>query len=96
MSPALRMMAPTFSAWSSPQFRDVSLHRTVMVDGVSRMRSAGEQTVPAGAVLRLEPGGLHLMLMGPSAALTEGQAVEIVMEDTAGVSHRFELVVERR
>ena len=37
------------------------IHRTEVVDGVSRMRPAGKLVVPPGGELRFEPGGLHLM-----------------------------------
>jgi copper(I)-binding protein len=53
------------------------IHRTEQVDGVSRMRPAGRMVVAAGAVLRFEPGGLHLMLMKPLRPLAEGDAVRL-------------------
>ena len=47
----------------SDVFGMVELHRTLIVNGVSTMRPAGDQTIPVGGSLRFEPGGLHLMLM---------------------------------
>lgn len=51
----------------SPQFDAVEVHRTVLEDGVARMRAEPAIVVAAGATVRLEPGGLHLMLLGPHA-----------------------------
>ena len=63
----------------SPRFGEVSLHETRMVDGVSRMREVERLPVAAGAEAVLQPGGLHLMLMQPAAALAEGERVPLVL-----------------
>lgn len=59
------------------------IHRSEVVDGVSRMRPAGKLTVPPGGTLRFEPGGLHLMLMKPRRPLAEGDqaSVRLVLAD---------------
>ncbi len=63
----------------SPGFGDVSLHETRMIDGVSRMRGVERLPVaPAGEAV-LQPGGLHLMLMQPTAAVEEGGQVVLVL-----------------
>ena len=77
---------------SSPAFEDVSLHETRVVDGVSRMRAVPELVVPADGSMTLEPGGLHLMLMQPRAALQAGSTIEIVFELKGGGTLRGELV----
>lgn len=53
------------------------IHRTELVDGVSRMRPAGKLAVPAGGELRFEPNGLHLMLMKPLRPLAEGDSARL-------------------
>jgi copper(I)-binding protein len=53
------------------------IHRTEHVDGVSRMRPAGRLVVAAGAELRFEPNGLHLMLMKPLRPLAEGDTARL-------------------
>ena len=59
------------------------IHRSKVLDGVSRMRPAGRLALPAGGQLRFEPGGLHLMLMKPRRALAEGDqaSVRVVLAD---------------
>ena len=39
------------------------VHRTLIEDGVMRMRPAGPVEVPAGRTMTLQPGGLHVMLI---------------------------------
>lgn len=63
----------------SPRFGEVSLHETRMVDGVSRMREIERLPIAAGGEAVLQPGGLHLMLMQPDAALGEGERVPLVL-----------------
>lgn len=48
---------------TSPQFGDVEIHETTVVDGVSRMRKLEALVVPARGSVTLQRGGKHLMLM---------------------------------
>jgi copper(I)-binding protein len=84
------------TAFSSPQFAEVSLHRTETVDGVSRMREVPALRVEAGASVELAPGGYHLMLMKPSVLLEAGQAVTLHFTTAEGSDFQFEVPVERR
>ena len=69
---------------SSPSFASVELHETKLVDGMSRMRPVPElRLAPNGAAV-LKPGGLHLMLMKPSAPLTPGSRVVLQFELAGG------------
>ena len=83
-------------SFSSPSFGDVSLHRTEIVDGVSKMREVPELLIDAGSRVVLEPGGYHLMLMMPNGDIQPGQVVTITMTLSDGRSFSFELPVERR
>ena len=66
------------------QWKDVSLHETTLVDGVSRMREVERLPVAAGKSVELKPGGLHLMLMDGTGSLQEGKRVGIVLVDAPG------------
>ncbi|KFN50350.1 copper chaperone PCu(A)C [Arenimonas composti] len=83
--------AVTVTGIESLDFAMPMIHRTELVDGVSRMRDAGELRVPAGGELRFEPGGLHLMLMRPERPLAEGEVarVRLVLEDGRRVFAAF-------
>lgn len=82
------------SHWSSDDFADVSLHRTVDENGVSRMKSVPELTLQTGAELVLEPGGYHLMLMKP--VRSDLETVTVRVEVSGGKQFEFYVPVERR
>jgi hypothetical protein len=54
------------------------LHETEMVEGKMEMKAVeGQQVpVPAGATVSFEPGGLHVMVMGLTTDLKEGDEVD--------------------
>jgi hypothetical protein len=64
-----------------------ALHASVVQDGVMRMRPVDAVEVPAGGEAVLEPGGLHVMLIGLKAPLEEGDsfALRLVFEDAGEV-----------
>jgi len=82
------------TGYASPQFGDVSLHQTVLEDGVSRMNEVPALNIPAGAEIELAPGGYHLMLMKPVQTYTD--MVELHIGISGGRQFSFELPVERR
>ena len=77
----------------SPRFDDVSLHETRLVDGVSRMRELERLPVAPAGDARLQPGGLHLMLMDPTSTLKPGShvAIEFTLKDGRHVLGDFEV-----
>lgn len=81
---------------TSPSFGSVSLHRTEIVDGISKMREVEPVEIGAESRLVLEPGGYHLMLMMPDANLQEGQAVILNMALADGRHFAFQVPVEKR
>lgn len=83
----------TVVAASSPAFASVELHRTQVVDGVSRMRHVPELRIAPGEAAVLEPGGLHLMLMRPHAPLEAGGKVVVELELSDGRKLRGEFEV---
>jgi copper(I)-binding protein len=76
----------------SPQFGDVSLHRTSMQDGMSRMRPVSALPIPAGGAAVLAPGGLHLMLMRPASPIKAGMKVPVTFRLQDGRELRGELL----
>ncbi len=81
-------------AASSGDFADVSLHRTINEDGMSRMRPVPRLEVESGTAAVLAPGGLHLMLMQPSAPLEAGDTVSVTLTLEDGRELPAELVVQ--
>ena len=80
---------------SSPAFGDVSLHESIQVDGVNRMREVERLPVPAGGKAILSPGGLHLMLMAPTQPLREGDSVPVTFKLDDGGSVEATLQVRK-
>jgi len=86
----------------TPAAKKTSLHTTEHgSDGVARMQPVAGIEIPAGETVVLEPGGLHVMLMGLTAPLKEGDMVpstfvfeqagrievEFMVDPTDGVDH---------
>ncbi|RNF85064.1 copper chaperone PCu(A)C [Montanilutibacter psychrotolerans] len=80
---------------SSPSFADTSLHETRIVDGISRMRAMPELRIAPDGVAVLKPGGMHLMLMRPTAPLRPGSKVVVEFALKEGGVLRGEFDVRR-
>jgi len=66
--------------------QSAELHSMTMDGGVMKMRKLEGIDVPAKGSLVLEPGGMHLMLIGLKAPLAEGQSVPLELRfDKVGV-----------
>ncbi|MEH6630051.1 MAG: copper chaperone PCu(A)C [Halopseudomonas aestusnigri] len=58
----------------------IELHSHTMVDGVMKMRQVeGGIPVTAGSMVELKPGGFHIMMMGLSAPLKEGEMFPLTL-----------------
>jgi periplasmic copper chaperone A len=53
------------------------VHEMAAEGGVMKMRPAGPLEIPRGGEIRLEPGGLHIMLMQLQAPLEEGEQIPL-------------------
>ncbi|MEO8001669.1 MAG: copper chaperone PCu(A)C [Arenimonas sp.] len=73
----------TIANVESKDFGMPMIHRTVVENGVSKMRDPGVLEIKPGASLKFEAGGLHVMLMQPLRALKEGDkaSVNLVLAD---------------
>lgn len=58
---------------------DASLHETILVDGVSRMRAVPVLTLMPGESVSLAPGGMHIMLMGVATQPAPGTEVPLCL-----------------
>jgi periplasmic copper chaperone A len=66
-------------AATSPAAESVELHTHTEEGGMMRMRRLERIEIPAGETLSLEPGGLHLMLIGLKEDLQPGGAVDLTL-----------------
>ena len=60
---------------TSPVYDAVQIHSTTQKNGVAKMVHAKNLVIPAKGSVALEPGGSHLMLMGPRRNIKEGDEI---------------------
>jgi len=78
---------------SSPVAGRVEMHVTIREGDVMRMRQVESFEIPAGGSFELKPGGAHLMLMGLTQPLKEGESVPLTLELEKGGELRLEMRV---
>ena len=63
------------------------IHEMIHDNGVMKMRPLdGGIEIPAGGMVTLKPGGMHLMLMGLAEPLEPGRMLELTLEFASGHS----------
>ena len=75
-----------------PSVHHAELHMTEhSADGVARMKHVDTIDIPPGETVLLERGGMHIMLMGLTAPLVEGQMVPatLIFEQAGRVEVEF-------
>ena len=74
------------------------LHRSSIVDGMMQMRpaDADDLAIRAGESLEMEPGGVHVMCIGPNAPLVAGDEIALLFEfERAGTIEATAVVEDR-
>ncbi len=74
------------------------IHQSSMKGGVNHMQGVEAVKLPAGQAVELKPGGYHLMLMGLSNPVGEGQKVPITLtvQDAKGKKSTVEVQADVR
>lgn len=88
--------AETVAAATSDRCGMTEVHNSSMNDeGVMSMAPAdpADLTVDAGGTLLLQPGGLHVMCMGLSDALVEGEEIPVAIMFGSGAEQSATVVV---
>ena len=88
--------ADTLTGASSPLAASVQMHQTTLSEGMARMRPLADLTIAPGRTVKIEPGGIHLMLMGLNAPLVAGTTVPLTLEFRNAGSITVQLNVEER
>lgn len=68
----------------SDEFNTVEMHEMMTVNGLMEMRRIAALTIPVNSQVHFEPGGRHLMLMGPQEHLSTGQKVDMTLTFKSG------------
>lgn len=82
-------------ALDSDSFARVEIHQSLMQDGMMRMEQLPEFAIEPGATIKLEPGGLHLMMMEPDAPTRLGQLHRVRIELDDGSTQQIEMTVKK-
>ncbi len=69
---------------SSPAAGKIELHEMKMRGDVMQMRKVDKIDLPGGKTVKLEPGGLHLMLQQPKKPLKAGDKVPLTLTIKSG------------
>jgi copper(I)-binding protein len=84
----LTIVSPTpdrLTAISTPEAKTAELHTMTMEGGVMKMRPLAGVDLPAGQPVTLKPGGSHIMLMGLTQPLKQGDTFPLTLSfDKAG------------
>ncbi|QFY89017.1 copper chaperone PCu(A)C [Magnetovirga frankeli] len=79
---------------ASPASKVVELHTHVMEDGMMKMRQVQQIDLPAGKAAVLEPGGLHIMLIGLKGNLKPGEQVDLTLKFADGAEQKLSAPVK--
>jgi copper(I)-binding protein len=80
---------------STPIAASLELHQSSMAGGIMRMRPAPEGvTIAPGQTVRLEPGGYHLMFMGPKKPFAVGDHIPATLRFRRAGTVKVEFYVQ--
>lgn len=73
----------------------VELHTHLKDGEVMRMRQVDDIAIPAGGSAALQPGGMHVMLMGLKAPLEQGSSFPLTLVFEKAGSVTIDVIVDR-
>ena len=77
----------------SEAFASVEIHRSFMQDGMMRMEPVDNIEIEADASVKLEPGGMHLMMMMPKEPTSPGDELIIFIKLDDGSEQSLKMTV---
>ena len=72
------------------------LHESKDTSGVATMTLVHQIEIPAGGLLSMKPGGLHVMLMGPQAPTKNGDKIALTLTFADDQTLTFDAAVRPR
>ncbi|MFJ4192813.1 copper chaperone PCu(A)C [Pseudomonas sp. NPDC089534] len=78
---------------ASPVAKDVQIHEMSMKDDVMKMGPVSSVDLPAGKAVTFDPNGYHVMLMGLTGQVKEGDSVPLTLtvENAKGEKEKVEV-----
>jgi hypothetical protein len=80
---------------TSSAFGKIEIHKTVNKDGMASMEQQKELSIAAEGNVKLEPGGLHLMLFNPGAAVKAGDTITLSLKFANGSTSMASAIVKK-
>ncbi len=84
------------TAIQSPDFDQVEIHRIDSHDGMMRMVKQEHLTIPAGKVISLSPGELHIMLLQPHQVFKDGDVISLQLTLNNGTQQTINVPIRKR
>jgi len=85
----------TIVSIQSPDFNKVEIHRIESENGMMSMVKQAQLTIPAGKVISLQPGEIHIMLIGPRKIFRDGDTLQLNLELDNGQQQTFMVPVRK-
>lgn len=82
-------------AASSPLAQNVELHEHLHQDGLMKMQQVQGVDVPAGAEVKLQPMGYHVMLFGVKQQLKDGERFPLTLRFEKAGDVQVEVAVQK-
>jgi periplasmic copper chaperone A len=79
----------------SPDYQRVELHASSLENGLSVMRPVDKVAIAAHGRMAFEPGGLHVMLIGPKRSYAVDDRIQIALHLRGGEEVQVIAVVRR-
>jgi len=80
---------------SSKAAEHVELHNHVNNDGVMQMRQVKQVNIAANQSTALQPGGYHIMLIGLTQAIAQGDNIDLKVEFSDGTQQLLTIPVQK-
>lgn len=74
----------TIESITSPDFKSVEIHETIISDGIARMIEIENLLIPQNDAVLLERGGKHFMFFEPTSSISIGQDIKLSIELSNG------------
>ena len=84
----------TLRAITTDLTEQAGIHETYQENGMTGMRPAALLPIAPKSLLKLQPGGLHIMLMNVNKQLAEGDSVEIQLQFSEAGTKQLRLPVK--
>lgn len=79
----------------SEVFTAIDIHESVKKSGMMSMQPISPLIIEADTAVKLAPGGIHLMMMGPKQVLKPGDRVNISLKYDDGSTQTLQMTVRR-